>query len=81
MNFSFPFSIIFKIQPPIFIGKTSKTEVLQMPSAIKLFQGNFEYFKKIDFFQKMNFSKKKILQQNEYLKQKMNILKMDFLNS
>ena len=28
-----------------------------MPAAIKIFQGDFEYFKIIEFFKEMNFSK------------------------
>ena len=35
------------------LSKTSKTEVFQMPSAIEVFQGNFEFFKLIEVFKKI----------------------------
>ena len=34
----------------VYLYLTSKTEVLQMPSAIKVFQGDFEFVKIIEFF-------------------------------
>ena len=40
------------------ILKTSKTEVLQMPFAIEVFQENFEFFRKIKFFKKIDFLKR-----------------------
>ena len=40
-----------------FCKGTSKTEVLQMPSAIEVFQGDFEFFKIIKFFKIIEFFK------------------------
>ena len=38
--------------------ETSKTEVLQMPSAMEVFQENLEFFREIEFFKKkLNFKK------------------------
>ena len=45
----------------IFCNKTSKTEVLQMPSAIEVFQGDFEFFKIIKFFKIIEFFKRRIV--------------------
>ena len=45
-----------------------------MPSAIEVFQGNFDFFFKKWFLKKMNSSKKWIFQKNEFFK-KMNFSK------
>ena len=51
-------SIVISLKLPRF-NQTSKTEVLQMPSAKDVFQGDFEFFKKNRFFKiKLNFSRK-----------------------